>query len=63
MFGRIQREWVRRFRHDVAGTEDFIALASDVAGRDLGPFLRIWLYGTKTPPMPGHRDWAVDPVA
>ena len=25
-------------------------------------FLRDWLYGTTTPPMPGHPDWKVDPV-
>ena len=43
------------------GTDDFIALASRVAGRDLGPFLRDWLYGTKTPAMPGHPDWTVLP--
>ena len=28
-------------------------------------FLRDWLYGTTTPPMPGHPDWetAAAPVA
>jgi hypothetical protein len=26
------------------------------------PFLRDWVYGTKTPKMPGHDDWTVDPV-
>ena len=31
-------------------------------GRNLGPFLRDWLYGTETPPMPGHPDWEVLPV-
>ena len=25
-------------------------------------FLRDWLYGDKTPPMPGHPDWTTDPV-
>jgi hypothetical protein len=25
-------------------------------------FLRDWLYGTTTPPMPNHPDWTVDPV-
>jgi hypothetical protein len=49
--------------HDVAvprplaTTEDFIALASQVSHRDLRGFLRAWVYGTKTPPMPGHPDW------
>ena len=43
-------------------TDDFIALASQVSGRNLTGFLRDWLYGTKTPPMPGHPDWKVDQV-
>jgi hypothetical protein len=41
---------------------DFIAVASRVSGRDLTGFLRAWVYGTTTPPMPGHPDWTVDPV-
>src|SRR4029078_12538752 len=61
-FARLEREWVSRYRDGVASTEDFIALASKVAQRDLRSFLRNWLYGTKTPPMPGHPDWTVDPV-
>ena len=37
--------------------------ASRIAGRDLGTFFRSWLYGEKTPPMPGHPDWqTVAPV-
>ena len=61
-FERLERAWVRRYRGESAGTEDFIALASRVAGRDLSAFLGDWLYGTETPPMPGHPDWTVDPV-
>lgn len=56
-FDRLEREWVLRHRDEVASTADFIQLASQVAGRDLSGFLRPWLYGTKTPPMPGHADW------
>ena len=42
-------------------TDDFIALAADVSGRrDVVPFLRDWVYGTKTPPMPGHPEWTVN---
>jgi hypothetical protein len=26
-------------------------------------FLNAWVYGTTTPPMPGHPDWTVDPAA
>jgi aminopeptidase N len=61
-FDRIERAWVTRYRGRAAGTADFVALASEVAGRDLKPFLTPWLYGEHTPPMPGHPDWQVDPV-
>jgi len=61
-FQRIEREWVSRYEGKSASTDDFIALASQVSGRNLGPFLRDWVYGTKTPRMPGHPDWTVDPV-
>jgi aminopeptidase N len=61
-FNRIERAWLSAYEGRSASTDDFIALASRVAGRDLGPFLHAWLYGTTTPPMPGHPDWTVDPV-
>jgi aminopeptidase N len=61
-FDKLEREWVRRYRDESVGTDDFIALASKVARRDLRGFLRDWLYGTTTPPMPNHPDWTVDPV-
>src|SRR3954452_21732904 len=62
-FRAIERRWVQRFEGRPATTADFIALASQVSHRDLRAFLTDWLYGTKTPPMPGHPDWTVDPVA
>lgn len=62
VFERIERTWVTRYQGRAAGTADFIALASEVAGRDLKPFLTSWLYGPHTPPMPGHPDWRVNPV-
>jgi aminopeptidase N len=61
-FMRIERAWVRRYEGKSASTDDFIALASQVSGQNLTSFLRSWLYGTTTPPMPGHPDWTVDPV-
>jgi aminopeptidase N len=57
VFRRIEREWPRRFGGGPASTADFIRLASAVAHRDLAPFLTAWLYGSTTPPMPGHPDW------
>ncbi|MDJ0381910.1 M1 family metallopeptidase [Streptomyces sp. G-G2] len=57
-FEDIERRWVARNHDEVVGTEDFVRLASDVAGRDLTAFLRPWLYGQRTPAMPGHPEWS-----
>ncbi|MEV5609643.1 M1 family metallopeptidase [Streptomyces sp. NPDC052225] len=56
-FERLERQWVRTHRDSTATTADFVALASRNAGRDLSGFFQAWLYGKKTPPMPGHPDW------
>jgi aminopeptidase N len=61
-FHEVERTWLRRYRGRSASTDDFIALASEVSGRHLKGFLRDWLYGETTPPMPGHPGWTVDPV-
>lgn len=61
-FERIERRWVSEHRDSVATTEDFVTLATDVAGRDLSGFFEQWLYGEKTPPMPGHPDWRSAPA-
>ncbi|WP_073228193.1 MULTISPECIES: M1 family metallopeptidase [unclassified Streptomyces] len=57
-FERLERTWVRAHRDSTASTADFTRLASGIAGRDLTAFLDGWLYGKKTPPMPGHPDWS-----
>ncbi|WP_334663018.1 M1 family metallopeptidase [Streptomyces cyaneofuscatus] len=63
-FDRLQRAWVRIHRDGTATTADFTRLASGIAGRDLTPFFEEWLYGKKTPAMPGHPDWrAAEPAA
>ncbi|MFI9582821.1 M1 family metallopeptidase [Streptomyces sp. NPDC052236] len=56
-FGRLERAWVREHRDGTATTADFTELASRVAGRDLSAFFKGWLYGQRTPRMPGHPDW------
>ncbi|KQW06021.1 M1 family metallopeptidase [Streptomyces sp. Root369] len=56
-FGNLERAWVRDHRDGTASTADFVHLASEISGRDLGGFLQDWLYGKKTPPMPGHPGW------
>ncbi|WP_034215890.1 M1 family metallopeptidase [Actinoplanes subtropicus] len=61
-FAKIERDWVQQNRGKSKSTEDFIALASRDSGQDLRGFLNDWLYGSKTPPMPGHPDWTVTPV-
>jgi aminopeptidase N len=62
VFDRLERTWVTIYSGRSVTTQDFVRLASLVAHRDLRAFLNDWLYGTKTPPMPGHPDWTVDPV-
>lgn len=62
-FERLERDWVRLHRDGTAGTADFEHLASRISGRDLSGFFRAWLYGAKTPPMPGHPDWKSTPPA
>src|SRR3954468_16895747 len=62
-FQRIERAYVDRFKDRSISTDDYIALATQISGdKSVTPFLRDWLYGTKTPAMPGHPDWTVDPV-
>jgi aminopeptidase N len=61
-FEKLERTWIDTYAGRSASTADFIALASQVSGQDLGAFLHTWLYGTKTPAMPGHPTWKVDPV-
>jgi aminopeptidase N len=56
-FRRLERQWVRDHRNGTATTADFTELASEITGRDLSAFFKEWLYGKKTPPMPGHPDW------
>ncbi|MGW3285423.1 M1 family metallopeptidase [Streptomyces sp. NPDC001002] len=61
-FERLERTWVELHRDGTATTADFEQLAAEISGHDLDDFFKGWLYGEKTPPMPGHPDWkAVDP--
>jgi len=62
-FTEIERTFLDRYRNASATTENYISVASEVAGQDLSGFLRDWLYGTTTPRMPGHPDWTVTPVS
>ncbi|MEK7253033.1 MAG: M1 family metallopeptidase [Actinomycetota bacterium] len=42
-----------RFRHSNAGTDDFIAVATEVSGRDLDALFTAWLDMATLPPYPG----------
>ncbi|MEU6971050.1 M1 family metallopeptidase [Kitasatospora aureofaciens] len=61
-FDRIERTFLREHRYGNATTRDYVRTASEVSGQDLQGFLDDWLYGRRTPPMPGHPDWTVAPV-
>ena len=48
-FARLLRTWVEQRRHGNAATEDFMALAEQVSGRDLDAFFHTWLVATEKP--------------
>ncbi|MEF3114275.1 M1 family metallopeptidase [Streptomyces chrestomyceticus] len=60
-FRRIEQSFFDRYRDKAASTQDYIDVANKVSGRDLAPYIKSWLYGAKTPPMPGHPDWKSKP--
>lgn len=51
-FREFLRTYYARFKDDVVSTEEFIATASEVSGRDLTEFLNAWLYADTMPPIP-----------
>lgn len=52
VFSRLLREWAETYRHTLATTDDFRALAARVAGRDLDDVFTPWLDRTALPPLP-----------
>ena len=53
-FSEVMREYARRFSGGTATTDDFIGVAEEVTGRDLGDFFAQWLDGV------GTLDYGVD---
>jgi aminopeptidase N len=49
---QILMTYASRFGGGHASTADFIALAEEVAGRDLGDLFDAWLFQTELPPLP-----------
>ncbi|MBI5297823.1 MAG: M1 family peptidase [Chloroflexi bacterium] len=51
-FFQILKTYFERFKNGNATTDDFIAVAGQVSGRDLGAFFDGWLYSGDIPPIP-----------
>jgi aminopeptidase N len=51
-FFTILKKWTADKRDGNATTEEFIALAEQVSGKQLDALFTAWLYGTTKPPMP-----------
>jgi aminopeptidase N len=52
VFTRVLHEWVATYRHALATTGDFRALAARVAGRDLDDVFTPWLDRVELLPLP-----------
>jgi aminopeptidase N len=44
--------YFERYQGGNAATDDFIAVADEVSGRDLTEFFDSWLYSERIPPIP-----------
>jgi aminopeptidase N len=51
-FFKILRTYAKRFQYGNAGTDDFIAVAEEVSGRDLTSFFDAWLFSGQLPELP-----------
>ncbi|WKK24249.1 M1 family metallopeptidase [Streptomyces olivoreticuli] len=52
-FRKIERKFFDTYRHKAAATQDYIDVVNEVTGRDFTGYIKSWIYGEKTPPMPG----------
>ena len=51
-FFRILRTYTEKYRNSNASTDDFIAIAQQVSGKDLKSFFDAWLFEKKLPDIP-----------
>lgn len=51
-FFEVLRSYATAYRHQNAATGDFVALAEEIAGRDLDNLFEAWLFGAVVPPIP-----------
>jgi aminopeptidase N len=52
LFFKILQTYLEKYRYGNAGTDEFIAVAEKVSGRDLQAQFEIWLYQARAPEMP-----------
>jgi len=53
-FADLMREWQDRYGGGTKGTEDFIALAEELSGRQLDAFFQDWIFDADKPAWPGR---------
>ncbi|MFC5679241.1 M1 family aminopeptidase [Aeromicrobium endophyticum] len=58
-FAELMKQWQARHGGTSQRTSDFIALAEEVAGRDLDAFFETWIYTTGKPAWPAKFDLAL----
>ncbi len=51
-FFKILQTYAQKYKYGNASTEDFIAVANEVSGKDLKPFFDAWLFSPKLPSLP-----------
>jgi aminopeptidase N len=51
-FFKILQTYAERYKYGNAGTDEFIAVANEVSGKDLKPFFDSWLFSTTLPSLP-----------
>lgn len=51
-FFKILRSYLERYRYGNAGTDEFIAVAEEISGKELSSFFDSWLMQEKIPEMP-----------
>ncbi len=51
-FFEILKTYYDRYKNGNAATEDFVSVAEEVSGKELGEFFNNWLYSGKLPPIP-----------
>lgn len=51
-FFTILRTYYERFKHGNATTADFVGVAEEISGENLGAFFEAWLYAEQTPALP-----------